>query len=66
MTVQEDTNGADAIEISEEWWSKLTAMPFISCKCNELFSVTMAIQLMLLDGKRSFLLTSDRIPHVSF
>ena len=28
MTVQED--GADAIEISEEWWQKLTALPFVS------------------------------------
>ena len=30
MTVQEDAEGADAIEISEEWWTKLTAMPFVS------------------------------------
>ena len=29
MTVQED-NEADAIEISDEWWEKLTAMPFVS------------------------------------
>jgi len=28
MTVQED--GADAIEISEEWWRKLNALPFVS------------------------------------
>ncbi len=28
MTVQQD--GADAIEISEEWWQKLTALPFVS------------------------------------
>ena len=28
MTVQED--GDDAIEISEEWWQKLTALPFVS------------------------------------
>ncbi len=30
MTVQEDGDGADAIEISEEWWAKLTALPFVS------------------------------------
>ena len=29
-TVQEDGNGADAIEISEEWWQKLNALPFVS------------------------------------
>ena len=29
-TVQEDGDGADAIEISEEWWEKLTALPFVS------------------------------------
>ena len=28
MTVQED--GADAIEISEEWWQRLNALPFVS------------------------------------
>ena len=28
MTVQEDE--ADAIEISEEWWQKLNALPFVS------------------------------------
>ena len=32
MTVQEDGEGADAIEISEEWWRKLNALPFISRK----------------------------------
>jgi hypothetical protein len=30
MTVQQDGNGADAIEISEEWWRKLNALPFVS------------------------------------
>ena len=35
MTVQEDGDGADAIEISDEWWEKLTALPFISCKLNQ-------------------------------
>ena len=30
MTVQEDADGADAIEISEEWWRKLNALPFVS------------------------------------
>ena len=30
MTVQEDGEGADAIEISEEWWEKLNALPFVS------------------------------------
>ena len=29
-TVQEDGDGADAIEISEEWWQKLNALPFVS------------------------------------
>ena len=29
-TLQEDGNGADAIEISEEWWNKLNALPFVS------------------------------------
>ena len=32
MTLQEAEDGADAIEISEEWWNKLTALPFISRK----------------------------------
>ena len=30
MTAQEDGDGANAIEISEEWWDKLTALPFVS------------------------------------
>ena len=30
MTVQEDADGADAIEVSEEWWRKLNALPFVS------------------------------------
>ena len=30
MTAQEAGDGADAIEISEEWWDKLTALPFVS------------------------------------
>ena len=30
MTVQEDVDGADVIEISEEWWEKLNALPFVS------------------------------------
>ena len=30
MTLQEDADGADAIEISEEWWQKLNALPFVS------------------------------------
>ena len=30
MTAQEGGDGADAIEISEEWWDKLTALPFVS------------------------------------
>ena len=29
-TAQEGGDGADAIEISEEWWDKLTALPFVS------------------------------------
>ena len=29
-TLQEDADGADAIEISEEWWNKLNALPFVS------------------------------------
>ena len=32
MTVQEDGDGVDAIEITDEWWEKLQAKPFISCK----------------------------------
>ena len=40
-TLQEDRNG-DAIEISDEWWEKLTAMPFISCKLIECFFVDLA------------------------
>ena len=38
MTVQEDGDGGDAIEISDEWWDKLTAMPFISRKYNKCFN----------------------------
>ena len=30
MTLQEDADGADAIEISDEWWKKLNALPFVS------------------------------------
>ena len=30
MTLQEAEDGADAIEISEEWWRKLNALPFVS------------------------------------
>ena len=30
MTAQEDGDGANTIEISEEWWDKLTALPFVS------------------------------------
>ena len=30
MTVQQDGEGADAIEISDEWWRKLNALPFVS------------------------------------
>ena len=30
MTAQEGGDGADAIEISEEWCAKLTALPFVS------------------------------------
>ena len=30
MTVQQDGNGADAIEISDDWWRKLNALPFVS------------------------------------
>ena len=30
MTAQEGGDGADAIEISEEWWNKLNALPFVS------------------------------------
>ena len=30
MTVQQDGDGADAIEISDEWWRKLNALPFVS------------------------------------
>ena len=30
MTVQQDGDGANAIEISEEWWRKLNALPFVS------------------------------------
>ena len=30
MTAQEEGAGADAIEISEEWWDKLNALPFVS------------------------------------
>ena len=35
MTAQEAGEGADAIEISEEWWDKLTALPFVSRKYPE-------------------------------
>ena len=29
-TLQEDEDGGDAIEISDEWWRKLNALPFVS------------------------------------
>ena len=32
MTAQEAGDGANTIEISEEWWDKLTALPFVSRK----------------------------------
>ncbi len=54
MTVQEDGDGADAIEISDEWWDKLTAMPFISRKYNKCFNSAVYYRLrnhvMTLDG----------------
>jgi len=53
MTVQEDGDGADAIEISDEWWEKLTAMPFISCKLSKCFIIDMATPAMTLDGRHS-------------
>ena len=30
MTLQDNADGADAIEISDEWWRKLNALPFVS------------------------------------
>ena len=30
MTAQEEGDGGNTIEISEEWWNKLTALPFVS------------------------------------
>jgi hypothetical protein len=30
MTLQQDGDGGDAIEISDEWWRKLNALPFVS------------------------------------
>ena len=42
MTVQEDGDGGDAIEISDLWWEKLTALPFISCKWIECFIIDIA------------------------
>ena len=36
--MQEDGTGGDAIEISDEWWEKLTAMPFVSRKYHNLFT----------------------------
>ncbi|MEE3276648.1 MAG: hypothetical protein VX193_02320 [Candidatus Thermoplasmatota archaeon] len=38
MTVQEDGDGVDAIEITDEWWEKLQAKPFISCKFHATWS----------------------------
>ncbi len=35
MTVQEDNEG-ETIEISDEWWEKLTAMPFVSRKLKKI------------------------------
>ena len=32
MTAQQDGEDKDTIEISEEWWNKLNAMPFVSRK----------------------------------
>ena len=32
MTAQQEGEGKDTIEISEEWWNKLNAMPFVSRK----------------------------------
>ena len=52
MTVQEDSD-ADAIEISDEWWEKLTAMPFVSCKLSKCFVIDLATRVMTWDGHRS-------------
>ena len=32
MTAQQDGEDKDTIEISEEWWNKLNALPFVSRK----------------------------------
>ena len=47
--MQED-NEADAIEISDEWWEKLTAMPFVSCKLSKCFVIDLATRGMTWGG----------------
>jgi len=32
MNAQDKADGAETIEISSQWWDKLNAVPFVSCK----------------------------------
>jgi len=32
MKAKDDENNAQTIEITDAWWEKLQAMPFVSCK----------------------------------
>ena len=32
MSAQKQTEQAETIEITQEWWNKLNSVPFVSCK----------------------------------
>jgi len=32
MKAQDEEDGTKTIQISEQWWDKLNAVPFVSCK----------------------------------
>ncbi len=62
MTVQEDGDGADAIVISDEWWEKLTALPFVSRKYHNLFTIPAMLYCAENKGKTLHLLKKASKP----
>ena len=62
MTVQEDGDGADAIVISDEWWEKLTALPFVSRKYHNLFTIPAMLRCAENKGKTLHLLKKASKP----
>ena len=51
-TVQDDEQRLDAMKISDDWLEELHSMPFTSCKCPQLLSLTL-LSLQARTGRRS-------------